>query len=219
MPGDAWCRAGTVRGRVIPRALVAAAGLALAVVACGNDGRALRTPSPDQTTTTTVAAAGDDTAVDVGSASGEAPVLQLTSPAFAEGGEIPLAHTCRGEDLPPALMWTGPPEGAVELALVVRDVDAEGFVHWVVAGIPPGAGGLEAGALPGGAVEAANDAGRPGWAGPCPPSGRHHYEFRLYALAEPSGVLPGQAAGEAAGLVEATPAVASAVLSGSVEAG
>ncbi|HEX6419072.1 MAG TPA: YbhB/YbcL family Raf kinase inhibitor-like protein [Acidimicrobiales bacterium] len=220
MPGDAWRRAGTARGRAVLRArVVIAAGLALMVAACGGDGRALRPPSADQTTTTTAAGADGDTAVDAGSATGEAPALQLTSPGFAQGGEIPVDHTCQGADVPPALMWAGPPEGAVELALVVRDVDADGFVHWVVAGIPPGAGGLEAGALPGGAVEAANDFGRPGWAGPCPPSGRHHYELRLYALGEPSGVTGGQPGGEAAALVEGTPAVASAVLSGWVEAG
>ncbi len=111
-------------------------------------------------------------------------------------------------------MWTGPPEGAVELALVVRDVDADGFVHWVVAGLPPTSRGLAEGEVPAGAVEALNDFGRPGWSGPCPPDGTHRYEFRVLALAEPSGVTAGQPAGEAAAQVEAAPARTSAVLSG-----
>jgi Raf kinase inhibitor-like YbhB/YbcL family protein len=31
-------------------------------------------------------------------------------------------------------------------------------------------------------VEGKNDAGRAGYVSPCPPSGTHHYEFRLCAL-------------------------------------
>jgi len=228
MPGDAWWQPRTIgrRRRSGARVLVAAAAAALVAGACGADGRALRQPSPDQTTTTAATAPGGDTAVDAGSATGEeagtsatAPALQLTSTAVVEGGDIPVDHTCRGRDVSPPLLWTGPPAGTVELALVVRDIDAGGFVHWVVAGLPPDTGGLAEATVPDGAVEAANDFGRPGWAGPCPPSGRHHYELRLYALAEPSGITGGQPGGEAAALVETTPALASAVLSGSTEAG
>lgn len=226
MPGDAWWRPRTIgrRLRVGAPVVAAAAAAALLAVACGGDGRALRPPSPDQTTTT-AADPGGDTAVDAGSATGEeagtsatTPALQLTSTALVEGGDIPVDHTCRGRDVSPPLLWTGPPAGTVELALVVRDVDAGGFVHWVVAGLAPDTAGLAEATVPDGAVEAANEFGRPGWAGPCPPSGRHHYELRLYALAEPSGVTDGQAGGEAAALVETTPALASAVLSGAVEA-
>lgn len=227
MPGDTWWRSRTVgrRRRVGLRAPIAAAAAALVVgVACGGDGRALRPPSPDQTTTT-VAAGQKDTAVDAGSATGEeagtsaAAPLQLTSTAIVEGGEIPADHTCRGRDVSPPLLWTGPPAGTVELAVVVRDVDAGGFVHWVVAGLAPDAGGLAEAAVPDGAAEATNDFGRPGWAGPCPPSGTHHYELRLYALAEASGVTDGQAGADASALVEGTPPLASAVLSGWAGAG
>jgi Raf kinase inhibitor-like YbhB/YbcL family protein len=42
---------------------------------------------------------------------------------------------------------------------------------------------LDAGAaLPEGAVAAKNGKGQAGYAGPCPPSGRHHYHFQVYAL-------------------------------------
>ena len=37
--------------------------------------------------------------------------LTLTSTAFENGGEIPSRHTCEGEDVSPALAWTGVPEG------------------------------------------------------------------------------------------------------------
>ena len=42
--------------------------------------------------------------------------------------------------------WTRPRPGTVELALLVTDDDADGFVHWAVAGIAPTAGGIAEGA-------------------------------------------------------------------------
>ncbi len=213
---------------------VVLAGVVLAVVvavaACGDsaDGRSLRTPQPDQTTTT-VATSGATAGVDAGSASADgdaasttAPAVQplaLSSSAIAADGVVPARFTCRAEDVSPPLLWQGVPAGTVELALVVRDVDAEGFVHWVVTGLPPELGGLAEDTPPAGAVEAANDFGRPGWSGPCPPAGTHNYEFRIYALAEPSGVVVGEPGTDAAARVEATPALASAVLAATASAG
>src|SRR5262245_3704157 len=215
MPGE------TTHGRRCAVAAVAVL-LGLATVACGSDGRALREPRPDQTTTsaaptsTTLASAG--TVTGDGSTSSTEP-LRLASPAFSDGGAIPATYTCRGADVSPPLSWTGVPAGTVELALVMRDIDpqAEGFVHWVVAGMAPAVGGLaEATAPPG--VQAENDFGRPGWAGPCPPSGTHDYEIRLYALSEPSGVTEGMPAEQAAQAVESRSSYMSSVLSGSFAA-
>jgi Raf kinase inhibitor-like YbhB/YbcL family protein len=117
--------------------------------------------------------------------------MQLSSPAFAPGGEIPRRHTCEGDDLAPALMWTGVPEGAASLVLIVDDPDAPDpaapqrtWVHWVLYDLPPSATGLpEAGRpLPEGTREGLNDWNRHGYGGPCPPIGRHRYFFKLYAL-------------------------------------
>ena len=210
--------------------LACAAAVLLAIVACGGsgDGRTLRTPQPDQTTTT-VASRAATAGVDAGSASADdaaastttaaAAALALSSSAIPEGGAVPARYTCRADDVSPPLLWTGVPAGTVELALVVRDVDAEGFVHWVVAGLSPDLGGIAEDSPPAGAVEAANDFGRPGWAGPCPPAGTHVYDFRVYALAQPSGVVAGEPGADAAARVEATPALASAVLSATATAG
>jgi Raf kinase inhibitor-like YbhB/YbcL family protein len=201
------------------------------VAGCGgsDEGRTLQAPSPDQTTTTTLAAATSETVttgVDAGSATGDGAAatqlpeaMALTSPTIVEGGEIPAANTCRGADVSPALQWTPAPVGTVELAVVVRDLDAGGFVHWVIAGMSPTTGGLAEATAPTGAVEATNEFGRPGWAGPCPPEGTHTYDIRVYALSQPSGVTAGQPGAEAAIQVEATPAVMSAVLSGWARAG
>jgi len=123
--------------------------------------------------------------------------LTLTSSAFAEGGRIPREHAYapEGENMSPALSWSGVPAGTEELALVVDDPDApraEPWVHWVVYGIPGDATKIPEGASngegrlsrPAGAVEGKNDFGDLGWGGPLPPKGHgtHHYHFKLYAL-------------------------------------
>jgi len=117
--------------------------------------------------------------------------MELSSPTFAPGAEIPMRHTCEGEDVAPALQWRGVPERAVSLVLIVDDPDAPDpaapqrtWVHWVVYDIPPAASGLpESGRpLPAGTREGLNDWGRHGYGGPCPPIGRHRYFFKLYAL-------------------------------------
>ena len=119
--------------------------------------------------------------------------LVLTSPAFTPGGEIPALFTCEGRDLSPALAWTGVPESAKSLVLIVDDPDAPDpkapkmtWVHWVLYNIPPSARGLpEAVApagLPPGTREGTNDWKRTGYGGPCPPIGRHRYFHKLFAL-------------------------------------
>ncbi len=119
--------------------------------------------------------------------------LTLTSPAFRHDGEIPVAHTCQGDDTSPPLAWTGLAPGTKSLALVVDDPDAPDpraprmtWVHWVLYDIPPATTGLPAavssGDLPAGTKEGLNDWKRAGYGGPCPPIGRHRYFFKLYAL-------------------------------------
>jgi hypothetical protein len=132
--------------------------------------------------------------------------LALSSPAFAPGGEIPALFTCEGRDLSPALDWTGVPEAAQSLVLIVDDPDAPDpkaprmtWVHWVLYNMPPSARGLPEGvaakALPAGTMQGTNDWKRTGYGGPCPPIGRHRYFHKLYAL---DVVLPGLGAGRKA---------------------
>lgn len=120
-------------------------------------------------------------------------MMQLRSPAFEHGGEIPMQYTCEGKDISPPLQWSGVPEGTKSLALVVDDPDAPDpaaprvrWVHWVVFNIPPSVTALPENAaatgLPPGAAQGPNDWKRIGYGGPCPPIGRHRYVFTLYAL-------------------------------------
>jgi Raf kinase inhibitor-like YbhB/YbcL family protein len=111
--------------------------------------------------------------------------MRLHSDAFAPGAEIPRTHTCDGKGLAPPLAWSDLPAGTRTLALVVDDPDAPRgtWVHWVVYNLPPAPPALpEGGALPPGARQGKNDWGKTGYGGPCPPSGRHRYSHRLYAL-------------------------------------
>jgi Raf kinase inhibitor-like YbhB/YbcL family protein len=127
-----------------------------------------------------------------------AMTLEITSPAFSPNKEIPAKYTCDGEDISPALEWSGLPEGTKSIALIVDDPDAPDpaapkmtWVHWVLYNIPPSATGLHEAVksqdLPKGTKEGLNDWKRTGYGGPCPPIGRHRYFHKLYAL---DAVLP-----------------------------
>ena len=119
--------------------------------------------------------------------------LQITSTAFSDNGAIPALYTCDGKDISPPLAWTGIPDGAQSLALIVDDPDAPDpaapqrtWVHWVLYNIPPDVTGLaeaiKAADLPKVVLGGLNDWKRTGYGGPCPPIGRHRYFFKLYAL-------------------------------------
>lgn len=116
--------------------------------------------------------------------------MRITSSAFENEESIPVRYTCEGENISPPLSWSGLPDDAEALALVMDDPDADGtFTHWVVYNLPISPPGLEAGAslsdrLSEGLREGFNTFGEQGYGGPCPPrgDGAHRYFFRLYAL-------------------------------------
>ena len=120
--------------------------------------------------------------------------LRFTSAPFDPSDSIPRKYTCEGDDVSPALEWTGVPDGTESLALLVDDPDAPGqtFTHWVLFNLPadtthlPQAvdiGAEFAGEQPE-PQEGTNDFGDVGYGGPCPPpgDGPHRYFVRLYAL-------------------------------------
>ena len=123
-------------------------------------------------------------------ASRTAMALEIQSPPFSPGGEIPVKHTCDGPDVSPALRWTNPPAGTKGFALISDDPDAPGgtWVHWVLYGIPPRLRQLSEGLPAKDTVadigrQGVNDFRRVGYGGPCPPRGpAHRYFFKLYAL-------------------------------------
>lgn len=110
--------------------------------------------------------------------------LTLTSDAFQNGEPIPTQFTCDGADRTPSLKWDEPPAGTKSFALVIDDPDAPSgtFRHWGVFDIPASARSIGDHQHVG--TEVANDFGKPGYGGPCPPKGHgpHHYHFKLFAL-------------------------------------
>lgn len=120
--------------------------------------------------------------------------LTLHSSAFEARESIPDVYTCEGDDVSPALSWSGVPEGTESFALILNDPDAPGrtFTHWVLFNVPADGTQLPRdldvetqfpGAEPA-PKEGKNDFGTVGYGGPCPPEGNgtHRYFFRLYAL-------------------------------------
>lgn len=120
--------------------------------------------------------------------------LKITSDAFGHHEAIPQRHANDGEDVAPALQWSGVPDGTASFTLVVHDPDAplvDGFTHWVAYGIPGTEQGLPEGG--GEATHGTNSFGDQGYGGPAPPPGHgtHHYYFWLYALREDPDLDPG----------------------------
>ncbi len=109
--------------------------------------------------------------------------MKISCPAFDHNSPIPDKYTCKGEDVNPPLIFSDVPKEAKSLVLIVDDPDAptKTWVHWVVYNIPPVASEIKEDSKPLG-VEAATDFAKPGYGGPCPPSGTHRYFFKLYAL-------------------------------------
>jgi Raf kinase inhibitor-like YbhB/YbcL family protein len=118
--------------------------------------------------------------------------FKLTSAAFADGGTIPKQFTCDGNDQPPPLTVSDPPDGTKSFALIMDDPDAPNgtFTHWLAYDIPFHKTDLR--------MESAktlrNSFGRDGYGGPCPPHGHgpHRYYLTVHAVDVSSLPLKGQ---------------------------
>ena len=111
--------------------------------------------------------------------------MKLASPAFSDNSMIPKKFTCDDENISPPFSISEVPEATKSLVLVVDDPDAPSgdWVHWTVWNIKPAAKiEIMEGVVPAGGVQGVTDFGKVGWGGPCPPSGTHHYQFKLYAV-------------------------------------
>ena len=120
--------------------------------------------------------------------------FELRSPAFGPGAPIPDRHRgrLRGPNVSPALTWTAPPAGTVELVLLIQDPDVpfgKPATHGLVVGIDPALPELPEGVLTDpspipGIRHGRGPLGRRGYAGPLPihSHGPHSYVFQLFAL-------------------------------------
>lgn len=133
------------------------------------------------------------------------PVLSVTSPAWPDGGEVPMRNAGRGENKSPAFEFhwnlgvnpTTAPDGLQTYAVIFHDVENStnkttvDTLHWSAFNIPGTAKGLPeglgAGDLPDGTRNGPGIAARGGnpgaYFGPgAGPGPIHHYLFEFYAL-------------------------------------
>jgi Raf kinase inhibitor-like YbhB/YbcL family protein len=120
--------------------------------------------------------------------------FELRSAAFINGEELDPSFTADEEDaVAPPLDWSAPPDGAMELALVVEDPDATGSepaCHWLVWGLAPQRGQLLEGEVP--PRVGKNSLQNSEWLLPRVPEGESHtYVFQLFALDTPLDLSPG----------------------------
>ncbi len=129
--------------------------------------------------------------------------MTLSSTDIAEGAVLEDAQVfsgfgCDGQNLSPALSWSGAPEGTQSFIVTAYDPDAptgSGWWHWAVFNLPGDVVSLPEGAgtgdaLPDGAIHARNDFSQNAFGGACPPEGAapHRYVFTVYAM--PQEALP-----------------------------
>ena len=196
----------------------------LLAAACSNDGRELADPDPDLTAgpvpTTAAPTATGDAALGVDARELALPSSQvgpegltLESPAFTGGAVLPVTYTCDGEDVSPPLSWRQIPVGAAELALVVRDAEADGRIIWLVSGMTAGSVGFSEGEVTDEAVVHRNDEGRRRWSAPCPDDDvEHRYVFALHALTTALDVTGGAPTAEVVAAIDAVDLGAATVL-------
>ncbi len=125
--------------------------------------------------------------------------LEITSPAFKNNEFIPKKYTCEGENISPALAWSGVPAGTKDFVLIVDDPDAPmgDWVHWLVYNILAPSNSLKenifnlvGASLP--YTQGKTSFGDIGYGGPCPPPGKpHRYFFKIYALDTTLNLKPG----------------------------
>lgn len=154
--------------------------VALVLAACSTDSAPDEQPGPS-TTSTTLQPSTTTTATTT-----TRPPFEVSSPAFADGEEIPREFTCDGADVSPALHVVGVPSVAESLVVIVEDPDAPlgTWYHWVEFDIVPESGTRDiirdAGSI---GTRGANSWNLTGYRGPCPPEGEEHrYVFRFFAL-------------------------------------
>lgn len=200
----------------------------LIIGGCRSDGRTLRDARPDQdksisTTIVTTTVPADPAFIDPDD-SPDSVDPPLTLPDFGDGltvtapwrddQSIDARYTCDGLNVAPPLTWSDAPEGTVEVAVSLTDLDAPSFVHWVIAGIPPTMFALDEDTVPLGAYEANNGQGGLGYTGPCPPAGTEHtYVLTVHYLGDATGLDDGAAGAELLLAIKTTQ-IASAELAG-----
>ncbi len=115
-----------------------------------------------------------------------AMALELFSPAFKQGQNVPKQYTCDGKDISPPLFWKDAPANTKSFVLIMDDPDAPAgtWDHWILYNIPASTTLLAENNqnMPEGTLTGKNSWNRLTYNGPCPPDREHRYFFKLYAI-------------------------------------
>lgn len=121
--------------------------------------------------------------------------IDVTSPAFIDGGTLPERFTADGPGVSPPLEWRGAPLTSRELVLLVEDPDApmpRPLVHAIAWKLHGASGSIAEGALSTAGQQPHAPLGRNSYLtreylppDPPPGHGKHHYAFELFALDTP----------------------------------
>ncbi|MFE3870223.1 YbhB/YbcL family Raf kinase inhibitor-like protein [Flavobacterium sp. ZS1P70] len=107
--------------------------------------------------------------------------LVIKSPEFLDNEFISSKYTCDGVNVNPEISIDEIPKNTKSLAIILDDPDAPNgsFCHWIMWNITP-KNSIKENSAPG--IQGRNSFGENKYDGPCPPSGKHHYHFKVYAL-------------------------------------
>jgi para-nitrobenzyl esterase len=124
--------------------------------------------------------------------------LDISSPAFQNGGDMPLDNTQYGKNIFPGLQWSKGPAGTRSYVIVMQDADAirndDAILHWTLFDIPASVTKLDPGMTtpPAGSMYGPNIGGQmQAWRGPRPfPGPKHRYPIQVFALDRTIGADP-----------------------------
>jgi para-nitrobenzyl esterase len=119
--------------------------------------------------------------------------LTVSTPAFANGGDIPFENTQYNGNVFPGLAWTPGPTGTKSYAIIMQDTDGSmrnsnglPILHWTMGNVPASITKLDAGmsTAPAGASYGPNARGaNQPYMGPrTPPGPKHRYHIQVFAL-------------------------------------
>jgi para-nitrobenzyl esterase len=116
--------------------------------------------------------------------------LKVSSPAFADMGDIPYENTQYRGNVFPGLQWSKGPKGTQSYVVIMQDTDGnhggDAILHWTMFNIPSSVTKLDAGmtAPPAGAMYGPDVVGpNHPYMGPRTPAGpKHRYHLQVFAL-------------------------------------
>jgi para-nitrobenzyl esterase len=116
--------------------------------------------------------------------------LTVSTPAFADMGDIPYENTQYRTNTFPGLAWTKGPKATQSYIVIMQDTDGnvkgDAILHWTMFNIPSSVTKLDAGmtAPPAGAMYGPNIRGaNHAYMGPRTPAGpKHRYHLQVFAM-------------------------------------